>query len=225
MKIEDFKFDEKGLICAIAQDTYTGEVLMQAYMNKQSILATCECGYATYFSRSRQKLWKKGETSGNLQRVIEMKYDCDSDCILLKVEQIGGIACHTGAKSCFFNTLYENDYVPDYKIIFEVAQTIKVRKVDPQKGSYTNYLFDKGIDKICKKIGEEATEAVIAAISGKKEELIGEICDLVYHGLVLMEAKDIKLSDIYGELLKRDGRIPNPKYIKLDDDKERNRDK
>lgn len=220
----DYKFDNNGLICAIAQDVYTGEVLMQAYMNKEAIEATLSSGYATYYSRSRQCLWKKGETSGHLQKVIEIRSDCDNDCLLLLVEQIVA-ACHTGNRSCFYTSVADYDYVPDYKIVFDVSKTIKERKINPQEGSYTNYLFNKGVDKICKKIGEEATEAVIAAVSDRKEELIGELSDLLYHSLVLMEARDITLQDVFSELLKREGKLPNPKYADMNSDKDRNRDK
>ncbi|MDE6614254.1 MAG: bifunctional phosphoribosyl-AMP cyclohydrolase/phosphoribosyl-ATP diphosphatase HisIE, partial [Clostridia bacterium] len=175
-----FKFDGNGLICAIAQDVYTGEVLMQAYMNQEAIDKTLESGYAHYYSRSRKCLWKKGETSGHLQKVKKILYDCDCDSLLLLIEQEGA-ACHTGNRSCFYRTLKEFEFVPDYKVIFEDVKTIKERKEKPVEGSYTNYLFDKGIEKICKKVGEEATETVIAAVAGKKGELVGELSDMLYH--------------------------------------------
>lgn len=224
MNIENLKYDEKGLICAIAQDALTGEVLMQAYMNREAVEKTIESGYATYFSRSRNKLWLKGETSGHLQKVVSISIDCDNDCLLLKIIQ-SGAACHTGNYSCFYTEIKENEYMPDYKIIFEIAKTIKERRENPQEGSYTNYLFNKGTEKICKKIGEEATEAVIAAIKDDKLELIGEVCDIVYHLLVLMEVKDIPLQEIFFELLSREGRTPKAKYAVLDNDSERNREK
>lgn len=223
--IDNFKFDEKGLLVAIAQDAYTGEVLMQAFMNREALEKTIEIGYAVYYSRSRNALWKKGETSGNLQRVIEIKYDCDADSVLLLIEQIGNKACHTGNRSCFYRSLTDFDYVPDYKIIFDIARTVKERKNNPIEGSYTNYLLNKGVEKICKKIGEEATETVIAAVTDNKQDLIGELSDVIYHCLVLMEATDIKLQDVFSELLKREGKLPHPKYLNLDSDKNRNREK
>ncbi|MDE6884417.1 MAG: bifunctional phosphoribosyl-AMP cyclohydrolase/phosphoribosyl-ATP diphosphatase HisIE [Clostridia bacterium] len=148
----DFKFDDKGLVCAIAQDVHTGEVLMQAYMNKEAIDKTISTGIAHYYSRSRQCLWKKGETSGHIQKVKKILCDCDSDCLLLLIEQVGA-ACHTGNRSCFFTQLKEFEFVPDYKVVFEDVDTIHTRHVNPVDGSYTNYLFDKGIEKICKKVG------------------------------------------------------------------------
>lgn len=225
INIEEFKFDEKGLIVAIAQDALNGEVLMQAFMNKEALQKTLDSGYATYFSRSRQKLWVKGETSGHLQKVVNMKYDCDCDCVVMQVIQ-NGSACHTGNRSCFYRNFDEyQGYVPNYNIIYDVVNTIKDRKVNPQEGSYTNYLFNKGVEKICKKIGEEATETVIAGVGNKKEELIGELSDLTYHCLVLMEASGIELEDIFAELAKREGLAPNPKYADYNSDLNRNRDK
>ena len=206
-----FKFDDKGLICAIAQDVYTGEVLMQAYMNKEAVDKTVESGYAHYYSRSRKCLWKKGETSGHLQKVIKILYDCDCDCLLLLIDQKGA-ACHTGNRSCFYRTLKEFQFVPDYKVVFEDVKTIKERREVPVQGSYTNYLFDKGIEKICKKVGEEATETVIAAVAGKKKELVGELSDLLYHSLVLAEASGISGWDVFQEVMARKGKAPNPKY-------------
>ncbi len=207
----DFKFDDKGLVCAIAQDVYTGEVLMQAYMNKEAIDKTISTGIAHYYSRSRQCLWKKGETSGHIQKVKKILCDCDSDCLLLLIEQVGA-ACHTGNRSCFFTQLKEFEFVPDYKVVFEDVDTIHTRHVNPVEGSYTNYLFDKGIEKICKKVGEEATETVIAAVSGKKGELVGELADLLYHCLVLAEASGITVQDVFQEVMARKGKAPNPKY-------------
>lgn len=207
----DFKFDDKGLVCAIAQDVYTGEVLMQAYMNKEAIDKTISTGIAHYYSRSRQCLWKKGETSGHIQKVKKILCDCDSDCLLLLIEQVGA-ACHTGNRSCFFTQLKEFEFVPDYKVVFEDVDTIHTRHVNPVDGSYTNYLFDKGIEKICKKVGEEATETVIAAVSGKKGELVGELADLLYHCLVLAEASGITVQDVFQEVMARKGKAPNPKY-------------
>lgn len=207
----EFKFDEKGLICAIAQDIYTGEVLMQAYMNQEAIDKTLQSGIAHYFSRSRNCLWKKGETSGHIQKVKKIMYDCDADCLLLLIEQVGA-ACHTGNRSCFFTQLKEFEFVPDYKCVFEDVETIRARHEKPVDGSYTNYLFDKGVEKICKKVGEEATETVIAAVAGKKDELVGELADLLYHCLVLAEASGVTIQDVFQEVMARKGKAPNPKY-------------
>lgn len=205
------KYDDKGLVCAIAQDVYTGEVLMQAYMNEEAVQKTLESGIAHYYSRSRKCLWKKGETSGHLQFVKKIMYDCDNDCLLLLIDQVGS-ACHTGNRSCFYRTLKEFEFVPDYKVVFEDVKTIKERYDNPVEGSYTNYLFDKGIEKICKKVGEEATESVIAAVAGKKNELIGEMSDLLYHCLVLIQASGISVQDVFQEVMARKGKAPNPKY-------------
>ena len=207
----DFKFDDKGLVCAIAQDVYTGEVLMQAYMNKEAIDKTISTGIAHYYSRSRQCLWKKGETSGHIQKVKKILCDCDSDCLLLLIEQVGA-ACHTGNRSCFFTQLKEFEFVPAYKVVFEDVETIRARHSNPVEGSYTNYLFDKGVEKICKKVGEEATETVIAAVAGKKNELVGELSDLLYHCLVLAQASGITIQDVFQEVMARKGKAPNPKY-------------
>ena len=207
----DFKFDDKGLVCAIAQDVYTGEVLMQAYMNKDAIDKTISTGIAHYYSRSRHCLWKKGETSGHIQKVKKILCDCDSDCLLLLIEQVGA-ACHTGNRSCFFTQLKEFEFVPDYKVVFEDVETIRTRHSNPVEGSYTNYLFDKGVEKICKKVGEEATETVIAAVAGKKNELVGELSDLLYHCLVLAQASGITIQDVFQEVMARKGKAPNPKY-------------
>ncbi len=211
MKASEFKFDDKGLICAIAQDVDNGQVLMQAYMNAEALQATLDSGYAHYYSRSRQCLWKKGETSGHLQKVVSIDYDCDADCVLLQVRQTGA-ACHTGNRSCFFRNLAKWEDVPDYKIVFAEQAAVQDRKANPVEGSYTNYLLNKGTEKICKKVGEEATETVIAACKDKREEMIGELCDLFYHSLVLMADKDVTLQDVFAELERRRGKAPDPKY-------------
>lgn len=211
----EMKYDEKGLICAIAQDVYTGEILMQAYMNKEALEKTIETGCAHYYSRSRKCLWKKGETSGHTQKVFKILYDCDSDCVVLLIEQ-NGAACHTGNRSCFYRTLKEFEFKADYKVVFEDAKTIEERAKNPVEGSYTNYLLDKGVEKICKKVGEESSEVIIAAMADKKEELIGEFADLIYHSLVLMKAKDISLEDVFEEIMKRKGLAPKEKYKNAD---------
>ena len=184
---------------------------MQAYMNKEAIDKTISTGIAHYYSRSRQCLWKKGETSGHIQKVKKILCDCDSDCLLLLIEQVGA-ACHTGNRSCFFTQLKEFEFVPDYKVVFEDVETIRARHSNPVEGSYTNYLFDKGVEKICKKVGEEATETVIAAVAGKKNELVGELSDLLYHCLVLAQASGITIQDVFQEVMARKGKAPNPKY-------------
>ena len=205
MDLSCIHFDEKGLVPAIAQDVRTGEVLMLAYMNEESIRLTMETGYATYFSRSRGQLWKKGETSGHVQQVVEMKYDCDGDAILMKVIQTGN-ACHTGNYSCFFNPMMETD--PDdipagAGILQSVYDVISDRRIHPQEGSYTNYLFDKGVEKMCKKVGEEASETIIAAMKGSREEVTYEAADLLYHLLVLMNQQGVAPNDVFEELGRR----------------------
>ena len=202
MNIENIKFNENGLVPAIAQDIKSGEVLMLAWMNKESISLTIETGYATYFSRSRQSIWKKGETSGNVQKVVSMKYDCDGDTILLLVEQTGP-ACHTGKKSCFFNNFYGDDAGIQPSILNEVYNVILDRKANPKEGSYTNYLLDKGKEKTCKKVGEEASEIIIGAISNDKENVAYETGDLLYHLSVLLVQSDLTWDDIFTELKKR----------------------
>lgn len=204
MDFSEFKTDEKGLIPCITQDYKTGEVLQLAYMNRASYEATCTTGKMTYFSRSRQELWCKGETSGHFQYVKELRLDCDRDTVLAKVHQVGA-ACHTGARSCFFNELAKKEYnnINPLTILNEVFSTIEERKKNPKEGSYTNYLFDKGIDKILKKCGEEATEIVIAAKNPDAEELKYEIADFLYHMMVLMAECGLNWDDVVKELANR----------------------
>ena len=205
MNLSDIRFDENGLVPAIAQDIRTGELLMLAYMNEESIRLTLETGYATYFSRSRKQLWKKGETSGHVQKVLEMRYDCDGDAILMKVIQTGN-ACHTGNYSCFFNLMKEadpDDVPANAGILQSVYDVISDRRVHPQEGSYTNYLFDKGVEKMCKKVGEEASETIIAAMKADKEEVTYEAADLLYHLLVLMNQQGVTPDDVYEEFARR----------------------
>ena len=194
------KFDGNGLICAIAQDYESGEVLMQAYMNREAFDKTLETGYAHYWSRSRQKLWKKGEESGHLQKVIGVYLDCDSDCVLLKVQQTGA-ACHTGNYTCFFTPVRECGVGAE--MLGQLQRIVEDRKENPEEGSYTNYLFDKGVDKIAKKASEEPVELIIAAKNGDKEEIVGECADLFYHTLVLLANAGVKLSDVCTELKNR----------------------
>ncbi len=202
MDFSEFKTDEKGLIPCITQDYKTGEVLQLAYMNQQSYEATCSTGKMTYFSR--QELWCKGETSGHYQYVKELRLDCDHDTVLAKVHQVGA-ACHTGARSCFFNELAKKEYnnTNPLTILNEVFATIEERKAHPKEGSYTNYLFEKGIDKILKKCGEEATEIVIAAKNPDAEELKYEIADFLYHMMVLMAECGLNWDDVVKELANR----------------------
>lgn len=192
----DVKFNQDGLVPAIAQDVGTGEVLMLAYMNEEALRLTKETGIAHYYSRSRQALWKKGETSGHIQEVKGIYYDCDGDAVLLKVNQIGA-ACHTGNYSCFFNE--EKGYKDLSNTIKDLYKVIIDRKKNPQEGSYTQYLFDKGIDKILKKIGEEAAEVIIGA-KNDKQELIYEASDLIYHLMVLLVNEGVTPAEIMEEL-------------------------
>ncbi|RQD71905.1 MAG: bifunctional phosphoribosyl-AMP cyclohydrolase/phosphoribosyl-ATP diphosphatase HisIE [Tindallia sp. MSAO_Bac2] len=199
----DLFFDEKGLIPAIIQDESTGEVLMMAYMNRESLEKTLETGSTWFYSRSRQALWNKGETSGNTQMVKEIRYDCDGDTLLIQVEQTGA-ACHTGEKSCFYRELVESDSGGRHQQILKTLESIiKERHENPKEGSYTNYLFDNGLDKILKKVGEEASEVIIASKNENKTDLIGEISDLIYHMMVLMEEKKVSLEEVADELIHR----------------------
>lgn len=204
--IKGVKFDDKGLVPVVVQDVVSKYVLMLAYMNEDAIKKTLKDKVACYFSRSRQELWIKGETSGNTQKVIKMSYDCDVDTILLLVEQTG-VACHTGNYSCFYRDLFDDtdkmEFEVEKSILKELYDLINERKNNPIEGSYTNYLFDKGIDKILKKVGEESSEVIIASKNTDKSELIYEISDLVYHTLVLMIEKDVKIDEIKKELLNR----------------------
>ena len=200
-----FKLNSDGMVPVIVQDYKTQEVLMMAYMNEEAYEATLKTGKMTYYSRSRQALWLKGETSGHYQYVKSLSADCDMDTILAKVSQVG-VACHTGAKNCFFNHIVQKNYeeVSNPLMVFEeVFNVIKDRKIHPKEGSYTNYLFDKGIDKILKKLGEEATEIVIAAKNPNANEIKYEISDFLYHMMVLMAEKDVTWEEITTELANR----------------------
>ncbi|MEZ4358441.1 MAG: bifunctional phosphoribosyl-AMP cyclohydrolase/phosphoribosyl-ATP diphosphatase HisIE [Eubacteriales bacterium] len=202
--IEKIKFNEKGLVAVVTQDVVTGAVLMQAWMNRESIEATVKTGKMTYFSRSRNTLWIKGETSGNFQYVKKLLLDCDKDTILALVEQVGN-ACHTGSYTCFGDGNYEVMDIKDgkYAIIDELFDVIKNRKVNKKEGSYTNYLFEKGLDKILKKVGEESAEVIIAAKNLSKDEVRYEAADLTYHVLVLLAELDMQPKDILAELRQR----------------------
>ena len=202
---EDFKKNGDGMVPVVVQDYRTQEVLMVAYMNEEAYQETLRTGKMTYFSRSRQELWLKGATSGHFQYVKSLTADCDMDTILAKVSQVGA-ACHTGAKSCFFHEIVKKDYEQadnPLQVFEEVFDVIKDRKVNPKEGSYTNYLFDKGIDKILKKLGEEATEIVIAAKNPNTNEIKYEISDFLYHMMVLMVEKDVTWEEITTELANR----------------------
>ncbi len=201
--LKNIRFDGSGLVPAVVQSIEDGSVLMLAYMNKDALEKTLTTGRGTYYSRSRQALWVKGETSGNTQEVREAYYDCDADSILLKVRQTG-VACHKNRKSCFHNPLLENQ--PEESstgdIIEELYSVVRERKSRPVEGSYTNYLFKEGIDKILKKVGEESSEVIIASKNHSKEEMTEEISDLVYHTLVLMASEGVTPEEV-GEALKK----------------------
>lgn len=200
--LSKIKFGPDGLVPAVTQDAYTGKVLMQAYMNKEALEKTMETRFAHYYSRSRKCLWKKGETSGNTQMVVSIKVDCDFDSILLVVRQKGP-ACHTGEVSCFFNGIAEFEQVSNSSILYDLCETIADRRAHPKEGSYTNYLFEKGIDKILKKVGEESAEVIIASKNAGTDELRYEAADLIYHLLVLMDEKGLALEELFSELQDR----------------------
>ena len=204
MDFSEFKLNSDGLIPVIVQDYKTNEVLMMAYMNEEAFDNTVKTGRMTYYSRSRQCLWVKGETSGHFQYVKGISVDCDKDTLLAKVHQVGA-ACHTGNRSCFYTPIVGNDYDAKNPLqVFEtVYSTIVDRRQNPKEGSYTNYLFEKGIDKILKKVGEEATEIVIAAKNPNPEEIKYEICDFLYHAMVLMVERGVTWEDITNELAER----------------------
>lgn len=216
--MEDLKkfFAKAELIPAIVQDYKTKEVLMLAYMNEQSLAKTLETGMTWFYSRSRQELWNKGATSGHVQKVIRIDYDCDEDTLLVFVEQTGA-ACHTGNRSCFYRTLAENGEVPDTNPLLSLEEVVEHRKTNPEEGSYTCYLFEKGLDKILKKVGEECAETIIAAKNENMEDLTGEIADLMYHLTVMMSCKELPMSAVMDELEKRSHKIGNLKKMKTVD--------
>ena len=201
MDIEKLKFDANGLIPAIVVDAITKKVLTLAYMNKESLKITMEKKLACFYSRTRQKLWLKGETSGNYQHVVSVTADCDGDALTVVVEK-DGPACHTGTDSCFTNTVFESDELSEFSLESLFA-LLKGRKENKKEGSYTTYLFEKGLDKILKKVGEECTEVIIAAKAADKKETVYEIADLAYHVMVLMVEAGISLEDIHRELSSR----------------------
>ncbi|CAG9608212.1 bifunctional phosphoribosyl-AMP cyclohydrolase/phosphoribosyl-ATP diphosphatase HisIE [Pseudoneobacillus rhizosphaerae] len=216
MNIESLKFDEKGLIPAIVQDAFSKEVLTLAYMNIDSIKKSIETKETWFYSRSRKELWHKGATSGNTQTIHDIKFDCDQDALVILVETAGP-ACHNGTISCFNESFFDRNLetlqnnLKDFQILSELEQIIKKRETERPDGAYTTYLFEKGVDKILKKVGEEASEVIIAAKNRDKEELKWEAADLIYHLLVLLQEQKLPFSDVLKVLNKRkDGKIdPN----------------
>jgi phosphoribosyl-AMP cyclohydrolase / phosphoribosyl-ATP pyrophosphohydrolase len=208
MNIEELKFDANGLIPAVVQDASTREVLTVAYMNEESIGKSLETRETWFYSRSRQELWHKGGTSGNTQKIVEIKYDCDGDALVVLVEP-SGPACHTGAVSCFSESLLMNEVsagaasLSNFAVMLELEKTIRERERDMPEGAYTTYLFDKGVDKILKKVGEEAAEVIIAAKNRDAEELKWEAADLLYHLMVLLQEQKLPLKNVLEVLNKR----------------------
>lgn len=201
MKIEKLKFDENGLIPAVVQDYYTKKVLTVAYMNRESLQISIKEGHTCFWSRSRQEIWRKGATSGNVQKIVSITADCDYDALTVEVIKKGP-ACHTGADSCFNEAIYQNEESNAFSMD-ALYELIEGRKTNKQDGSYTTYLFEKGLDKILKKVGEECTEVIIGAKNNDNAETIYEIADLTYHIMVLMVERGISLADIANELAKR----------------------
>ena len=213
--IDALKFDERGLIPAIVVDTQTKRVLTLAYMNRESLQISMEKGLTCFYSRSRQKLWLKGETSGNFQHIVSITADCDRDALVVEVRK-DGPACHLGTDSCFETPLYEGKETPAFAYE-DLMAMLRGRKEMPKEGSYTTYLFEKGVDKILKKVGEETTEVIIAAKDGDRPNTIYEIGDLMYHVMVLMVEMGISLDDIYREMASRhviDKKVKQEKMVK-----------
>ncbi len=207
MNIEELKFDASGLIPAVVQDATTREVLTVAYMNKESLGKSLETRETWFYSRSRQELWHKGATSGNTQKIVEIKYDCDGDALVVLVEPAGP-ACHTGAVSCFSESLVDDSEfastsLRDFGVVLELEKTIREREQEMPEGAYTTYLFEKGVDKILKKVGEEAAEVIIAAKNRDQEELKWEAADLLYHLMVLLQEQKLPLKEVLSVLNKR----------------------
>jgi len=208
--IDQVKLDDRGLVPVVAQDARTGEVLMLAWANADALRRTLETGRATYWSRSRAELWTKGETSGNAQEVEEVRVDCDGDAVLYRVRQ-SGPACHTGERSCFFRAVEGDELAPaddPRHVLARIEETIAAREAERPEGSYTTYLFAQGLDKVLKKVGEEAAETIIAAKNEGTEQLRAESADLVYHLMVLWRAKGLPLDELWAELDRRFGRTP-----------------
>ena len=201
LDINTLKFDEKGLIPAIVVDSITKKVLTLAYMNRESLQISMEKGLTCFFSRSRNELWLKGETSGNYQHIVSITADCDNDALIVLVEK-DGPACHTGTDSCFTKPVWNSDELKDFSL-GDLYALLEGRKKDKPEGSYTTYLFEKGIDKILKKVGEECTEVIIAGKANDKKETVYELADLAYHAMVLMVEMGISVEDVHRELASR----------------------
>lgn len=201
MTIDELKFDANGLIPAVVQDYFSKQVLTVAYMNRESLEISMKEGRTCFYSRSRRQLWRKGETSGNTQEIVTIRADCDGDALVVEVIKAGP-ACHTGAESCFFNPIYQSEAHQDFSME-ALYQLLQGRKTSPKEGSYTTYLFQKGIDKILKKVGEECTEVIVAGKGGDKAETIFEIADLCYHVMVLMVEMGIEPKDVFAQLESR----------------------
>ncbi len=215
IKLNELKFDDSGLIPAIVVDSVTKKVLTLAYMNEESLKISMEKGLTCFWSRSRNELWLKGETSGNFQHIVSITADCDKDALVIVVEK-DGPACHMGTDSCFENLLWESDEKQEFSLS-SLMKLIRGRKTDKKEGSYTTYLFEKGIDKILKKVGEESTEVIIAAKDNDKKETIYEIADLTYHVMVMMTEMGITLEEVFTELASRhviDKKIKQEKMTK-----------
>ncbi len=202
MDLSKLKFDEQGLIPAVVLDDETGEILTLAYMNRESLEISLREKRTCFWSRSRQTLWRKGETSGNVQHIRRIVADCDADALAVYVRKEGP-ACHTGAESCFFQDIFENEDIPPAFSYEGLMQLILGRKTEKKEGSYTTYLFEKGMDKILKKVGEESTEVIVAAKNDDKKETVYEIADLAYHVMVLMAEMGISVDDVTKELASR----------------------
>ena len=209
--ISTLKFDDKGLIPAIVVDSITKKVLTLAYMNEESLKITMEKGLTCFYSRSRKELWLKGETSGNYQHVVSITADCDRDALVVVVEP-DGPACHTGETTCFFNEVHQSEELHEFSLA-GLVELIEGRKKKKVEGSYTTYLFEKGLDKILKKVGEECSETIIAAKNGNKEDTVGEISDLIFHLFVMMANEGIAVEDVMAELDKRSAKTGNLKVF------------
>lgn len=201
LDINELKFDDRGLIPAVVVDAITKQVLTVAYMNEESLRISMAEGRTCFWSRSRQELWRKGETSGNVQHIVSITADCDADTLLVVVEK-DGPACHTGSASCFFQSVWHSDTLQDFSLQ-GLYDLLSDRKATRPEGSYTSYLFDKGIDKILKKVGEESTEVIIAAKADDCKETVYELADLAYHAMVLMVEMGISVEDVHRELASR----------------------
>lgn len=199
--IQELKFDEQGLIPAVVVDAITKKVLTVAYMNAESLAISMEKGLTCFYSRSRQELWLKGETSGNYQHIVSITADCDKDALVIMVEK-DGPACHTGSDSCFINPVWQSEERQEFSLqgLYDLLVT---RQQDKPEGSYTTYLFEKGLDKILKKVGEECTEVIIAGKAEDKKETVYELADLAYHAMVLMVQMGISVEDVHRELASR----------------------